>query len=111
VFSSRLQVARVCMVLTRGCARERLWTSEGPSAQARELNQAPQASLTGAQRVLLELAFCLWDGGKGPGLGSTLTLLDAAHLHLVGGLLVALSEDGAAIDRWVRQNGGAAGDA
>jgi len=111
VFASRQQLARVCAVLTRGCARVALWTSEGPTLGARARLEAPPADMTGEQRVLLELAFCLWDGGKGPPFGSALTLLGAAHLHLVGGLLVAMSESSAAIDRWLRLNGGPAGDA
>jgi hypothetical protein len=113
VFSSRQQLARVCEVLTRGCGGpgERLWIADGPTPRARELHEQPPSGMTGGQRVLLQLAFCLWEGGKGPPLGSALSLLGGAHLRLVGGLLVALSEDASAIDRWVRLNGGPAGDA
>lgn len=112
MLADRGQLARVCGVLTRGCApEERLWSAGGPSQRACALLEQPPAGMTGAQRVLLELAFCLWEGGRGPSVGQLLGLLDGAHLHMVGGLFVALSDDVGAVDRWVRQHGGPAGDA
>ncbi|HEX7480664.1 MAG TPA: hypothetical protein VF331_22885 [Polyangiales bacterium] len=67
--------------------------------------------LAGGDRALLELAYWLWEGGQGPRLSAVVELVDRTRLRMVGTLLVALSEGASAIDRWLRANGGAVGDA
>ncbi len=111
MFSNRLQVAQVCRTLTHGIARVELFTAGGPSSEAQALRQNEGSALSGGDRAFLELAFWLWEGGQSPRLSALVELVDRTRLRMVGTLLVALSEGASAIDRWLRANGGAVGDA
>jgi hypothetical protein len=101
----------VCRALTNGFGQEALFTGTGPTVAARELHEQPGSAMTGGDRALLELAFWLWEGGKGPRVAALVELLDRTRLRSVGALLIALADGGAAVERWLRSNGGPVGSA
>ncbi len=109
MFSNRVQVAQVCRVLTAGITTQTLWTSAGPTDAAQSLRD--DAGLHGGDRALLEVAFWLWDGDQSPRIAAVVELVDRTRLRLVGSLIVALADGSAAIERWVKANGGPVGDA
>ena len=45
------------------------------------------------------------------GVAAVVELVDRTRLRLVGSLIVALADGSAAIERWVKANGGPVGDA
>ena len=110
MFRDRAQIARVCAVLTTGCGTHPWFDAGGPTQAARQAQQDP-AELSPTERALLELSFCFWEGERGPAFGVLLQLLDPRRLRLLGSLLMALSESRAAVDRWLRANGGPVGEA
>lgn len=111
MFSNRVQVAQVCRVLTRGIAREPLFSAQGPTDAGLSLRSDAAASLHGGDRALLELAFWFWEGGQSPRVASLLELVDRTRLRTLGSLLIALADGADAIERWLRASGGPVGEA
>ena len=111
MFTNRVQVAQVCRVLTRGVAREPLFGASGPSHAALALRAQPPSSVSGGDRALLELAFWFWEGGTSPRVATLLELMDRTQLRMLGTLWLALADGQAAIERWIKANGGPVGEA
>jgi hypothetical protein len=111
MFSNRMQVAQVCRALTNGLGEEPLFGASGPTVVARQLHEQAGSAMTGGDRALLDLAFWLWEGGTSPRVGALIELLDRTRLRSVGALLIALADGGAAVERWLRANGGPVGSA
>ena len=111
MFSNRVQVAQVCRVLTRGIAREPLFSAQGPTDAGLSLRVDAASNLQGGDRALLELAFWFWEGGQSPRVASLLELVDRTRLRTLGSLLIALADGADAIERWVRASGGPVGEA
>ena len=76
------------------------WGEEGPTPRALQLLSEDASSLPGPERVMLLLAFALWNG-DGALSASGLLSLDPEPLAAVGALLQALAGDPEDIDAWI----------
>lgn len=106
MFRDDQQRAAVCQVLCGRVGRQSLWTPTGPTPPAEELLQAGGGPLSHGEKVMLFIAWALWNGEGNLTLSEVINTLDGGNLELVGGLLVAMSGGSKAIEGWLQEYGG-----
>jgi ATPase subunit of ABC transporter with duplicated ATPase domains len=84
--------------------RQSLWTPTGPTPLAEELLHADGGPLSHGEKVMLFIAWALWNGEGNVTLDEVLNTLDGRNLELVGGLLVALAGGSTALEGWLQEN-------
>jgi hypothetical protein len=63
-FTGKKQLAVACQELVARAGLARLWTVDGPTAEASTLLDADEEALSPRERVLLLAAWAFWDGSK-----------------------------------------------
>jgi hypothetical protein len=101
VFSSDEQLARVCRAFCSRARLSELWTSEGPTAQAMSLLERDGGPLSSGERMVLLVAWSIWNGSGHLSLSDVLHQLDGISLAMLGKLLLAAAQGGGAIDAWI----------
>jgi len=103
MFASELQRARVCRAIARlrAYGRPDLWTEDGPTERAVELLEQNGGTLSRGERVLLLLAWEMWDGSRSAARVSVgeLVDLDDECLGIVGALFSAMAQR--SVDQWL----------
>jgi hypothetical protein len=82
-----------------------LWTATGPTERAEELLKQAGGPLSHGEKVMLFVAWALWNGQGGLTFGEVINTLDRGNLEAVGELLVALGEGSTAIEGWLERYG------
>jgi hypothetical protein len=103
VFRDDHQRAAVCQILCARVGRESLWTLTGPSPTAEQLLRAGGGALSHGEKVMLFVAWALWNGEGELTLNEVLNTLDGGNLRMVGELLVAISAGSEAIEGWLQE--------
>jgi hypothetical protein len=80
---------------------ERLWTSDGPTAEALGLLDGNAAPLARADQVVLLAAFVFWNGRGELTLAEIVQALDLQATEALTSLLVAVKMEASAIDEWL----------
>jgi hypothetical protein len=96
------QLNAVCTAVCRRMGKPSLWRSSGPTELAFSWVEA--SPLSSGERVLLLLAFAIYNGSGGLSVGSLLATLSGNQLAFVGSLLVAIGNGAAGVDEWLRIN-------
>lgn len=101
MFRSDQWQSDVARALLRDLGLEHLWTDRGPSDEGVELHDAGGGYLSTGERVILAVAFAVWNGGGGglASIGDVVHRLDNRRLAIVGQLLRAIAHD--QVDRWL----------
>jgi hypothetical protein len=101
VFRSDAQLARVCGALCARVGMGELWTPDGPSDRATALLETGGGPLSSGERVMLLVAWAVWNGDEGARFGDVIHRLDGRCLVALGTLLIAVAGGGAAVDEWL----------
>lgn len=107
VFATDQDRLRVLRILVTRAELPNLWTPEGPTALASELLAMNGGTMSSAQRALFLFAWVVWKNPLDPTklkASDLLGTLDGDQLHLVGTLLIALSEGPEALKTWLAQH-------
>ena len=104
MFRDDRQLAAVCQALCGLVRLPTLWTATGPTDRAEGLKQGG-GPLSHGEKVMLFVAWAVWNGQGGLTFGEVINTLDGANLEAVGELLVALGEGSTAIEGWLEQYG------
>lgn len=104
MFRDDFQKSAVCQALCARAGRPSLWTPSGPSRVAEEFLEAGGGPLSHGEKVMLFVAWAVWNGEGDLTLDELVNTLDGKNLELVGSLLVALSGGSAAIDAWLDEH-------
>jgi hypothetical protein len=102
-FVTIIKERQFCQALCARVGRQSLWTPTGPSQTAEELLHAGGGPLSHGEKVMLFIAWALWNGEGNVTLNEVVNTLDGGNLELVGGLLVAISGGSTAIEGWLEQ--------
>lgn len=98
---------RVSRILVRQADLVNLWTPDGPTVLAGELLAQNGGTMSSGQRALFLLAWVVWKTPLDPTklkASEILGSLDDDNLHLVGSLLVAISEGHRALEMWLAKH-------
>lgn len=90
MYADAEQLAKVCSSLLARVGLGRLWSTGGPTPEARLLLEENGRSLTKNERATLLLAWALWNRSGGLTVAELLEDVDDEHLGGVGALLVAM---------------------
>lgn len=105
MFQNDTQRCQAIRVLLSSLGLERMWTTTGPTDEACELLEQKGGYLSSGERLLLFVAFDMWNGDGHADFGKLLYSLDGARQRLVGELLVAMSaETNQTIDAWIARH-------
>ena len=110
MFRNDEQRAVVCLALLDRIGLQRLWTLRGPTEEAQRLLAENGGALSGGERVMLLVAWALWNGSGMLTLAELLQEMDGEHLAAVGTLLSSLSFGADGVDDWLLVGRGAADD-
>lgn len=101
------QRAAVCSTLLALVGLGGLWRHDfgypGPTRRAHALLEAGGAPLSSGERVMLRLAWDVWNGAGRAVLGETLAVLSPRLLEKVGRLLMACAQGPDQIDAWIQE--------
>jgi len=100
IFRDDRQRARVSIALLGKTELRGLWTERGPTEQARRLLAMGVKGQSAEKRILFLLAWEFWRE-KTDLHFSDLGSLSPKRLHLLGTLLVAMTQGPEAIDEWL----------
>jgi len=92
------QRAAVARALLTVIQLDHLFTLEGPTLEALALRGSARL-MPVRDRLILRLAFCIWNFDGGPGWGELLNELPASDLPTLVGVLIALSEQPGEVKR------------
>lgn len=103
-FKDDKQLSRVCSTLLAQLKMEDLWTEEGPTPSAIQLQKANGGPLSHGERTWLAITWAIWTGENEFPLtfSEAINTLDAKRLAVLGSLLQAFPEGDASIERWIR---------
>ena len=101
MFRDDPQLALACRTLLASVRLERLWTDQGPTAEATELLEADGGPLSSGERVMLLAAWACWNGSGGVTLADVLERLDAYHAEALCFLVLASKYGTDAVDDWL----------
>ena len=101
MFSSDEQLARVCRAVCSRARLAELWTSDGPTVQATDLLERDGGPLSSGERMVLLVAWSIWNGSGQVTVGDVLRQLDGVSLTMLGKLMLAAGQGGGAIDAWI----------
>jgi hypothetical protein len=104
MFRDDPQMALACRTLLVAVRLERLWTDEGPTAEATELLEADGGPLSSGERVMLLAAWAFWNGSGGVTLADILERLDAYPAEALCFLVLASKYGADAVDDWLVEN-------
>lgn len=93
------QINAVCQAVCRRFGKPSLWRSYGPTELA--VSWLESCPLSSGERVLLLLAFAIYNGEGGLTVGTLLGTLSEAHLAWVASLFSSISGGADAVDRWL----------
>jgi hypothetical protein len=78
-----------------------LWTAAGPTDEASDLLAQNGGPLSSGERVLLLSAWALWNGRGNLCLSDVIDYLDRERTRALCGLMLAIQQGAAAVDRWL----------
>jgi len=99
--SPDVRMARVCDVLCAQTGLAGMWTRTGPSRRAVRLLTEKGGPLSGDQKVMLLVAWALWNGAGRISLWSIVRGLTAHHLFTLGEVLQAIAGGSYATEAWL----------
>ena len=103
MFRSEEQRSEVVRVMLRSLRLQRFW-NDGPTDAAIALLEADGGGLSSGERVLFLAAWDVWNGDGKATLAQIMYKLDCPRIRLLGTFLIAVSEGGNAIDRWLEEH-------
>jgi hypothetical protein len=103
VFRSDAQLARVCRAFCARARLGRLWTEAGPTDEAMALLQSDGGPLSSGERMVILIAWSLWNGQGHVTVADALHRLDGMSLAMLGKLMVAGARGSEAIDAWLAE--------
>jgi hypothetical protein len=83
-----------------------LWSSQGPTDEAMALLETDGGPLSSGERMLLMIAWSIWNGRGHVTVADVLHRLDGTSLVMLGKLLVAAGRGGDSIDAWLAETEG-----
>lgn len=98
------QLARACHALLAMVGLGRLWTANGPTAEASELLEANGGPLSSGERVMLLAAWAFWNGSGGLALAEILQRLDSEPTEALCFLVMSSKYGADAVDDWLAEN-------
>jgi hypothetical protein len=98
------RLTRICNVLLASVGKSALWREGQPTTKALSLRNSSGGMFAAEERVMLLLAWAVWDGGGGLKLADVLKTLSPQRLALVGALLSAMAAGPEAMDTWLAQH-------
>jgi hypothetical protein len=101
MFENDGQRCEAILVLLASLRLERLWTMKGPTDEACELLEQRGGYLSSGERLLLFVAFDMWNGDGHADFGRLLYSLDGERQTMVGLFLIAMAQGSHAIDQWI----------
>lgn len=104
MFRDDLQLARACRALLSTVRLDRLWSREGPTAEAAELLEANGGPLSSGERVMLLAAWAFWNGSGGLTVAEILERLDGEPAEALCFLVMASKYGADAVDDWLAEN-------
>jgi hypothetical protein len=104
VFRDDRQLALVCRALCTRAGVPDAWTPDGPAGVAFAVQEG-RDPLSSGQRVLVLVAWALWNGTGDLTIARLLDVLDGEHVRALAGLLVARVDGADAVDAWLRDHG------
>ncbi len=99
--SEAKRLSKVCLALLGRVRLARLWTEKGPTQEARELLDQNGGPLSSGERVVLLVAWALWNGAGNLTVAELVERLFGSHLAAIGTLLVSMSHGRDGIDDWL----------
>jgi hypothetical protein len=111
---SDAQLAQVCETLCRSVGLNGMWTWNGSTGKATDVNLRCFRRTPGwshGEILLWQTAWAFWNGNKKPSLYDMTAALDSRHLALIGTLLVAIAEGPTGIDGWLERYAPASAEA
>ncbi|HXU12222.1 MAG TPA: hypothetical protein VN898_09675 [Candidatus Binatia bacterium] len=97
---SHQQRVRVCKALLSLIDYRHLWTSEGPTAEAKAYLDQYGGPMSNSQWILYQVAWLVW-GRPADVKVQEVMHLPAPYAKLAISLLNSLATDGAAVDKWL----------
>ncbi len=107
MFRDDRQRARVCQALCALVGFPTFWTDAGPSPRVKELLEADGGPLSHGEKVMVFVAWALWNSRGGLTIAELVDTLDRENLTAIGELLSALANGPAALDAWLAEYSGA----
>lgn len=104
MFRDDRQLASACRALLATARLERLWTLDGPTAEASELLEANGGPLSSGERVMLLAAWSFWNGSGGVTLAEVLERLDSEPTEALCFLVMAAKYGADAVDDWIAEH-------
>ena len=98
------QISRICNVLLASVGKGALWRSDQPTTKALSLRTSSGGMFEPEERVMLLLAWAIWDGGGGLKVSDLIQKLERPRLALVGSLLSAMAQGSAAMAAWLAEH-------
>ena len=98
MFRSDAQLARVCRAICGRARLGRLWTPAAPTDEAMALLESDGGPLSSGERIVVLIAWSLWNGHGQVTVADVLHRLDGRTLVMLGKLLLAVASGGSAID-------------
>lgn len=107
MFRNDVQKCDAIRVLLGPALARTFWNSKGPTEVACNLVERRGIPLSHRERILLFVAFDLWNGDGHADLGQIVNVLDSEDLRRIGTLLVAIASQHGdrAIDTWIKEWG------
>lgn len=94
------QRSMVCRTFLDRAGLGHIWEEDGPSEQAEKLREQDGGPLTSVERIVLLLAFAIWEGDRALTFVELQTV-DQGKLQAVGMLLTTMGMVTLAIDSWL----------
>jgi hypothetical protein len=103
VFRSDAQLARVCRAFCARARLGRLWTEAGPTDEAMALLQNDGGALSSGERMVILVAWSLWNGQGHVMVADAIHRLDGMSLAMLGKLMVAGARGSDAVEAWLAE--------
>ena len=103
MFRSDAQLARVCRAFCGRARLGRLWTEDGPTDEAMAVLENDGGALSSGERIVVLIAWSLWNGQGRVTVADVLHRLDSTSLVMLGKLLLAVAAGGSTIDAWLAE--------
>lgn len=115
MFASDVQLAEVCLLLTerlgKGAFWEYRWNADKTKIVSADLNPLgvkiarKMPGYSHGEILVIRFALNLWnDSWKSPAISDLIHILDSGHLRRIATLMIAISEGGHAVDKWIATN-------
>lgn len=104
MFRDDRQISDAVRVLLRSVGLERLWTDSGPTEEALRLLDERGGAMSHGEALVLLASFDFWNGHGEVKFADLLAVLDGMRMRLIATLMIAATDGGTAVDRWLAEH-------